>query len=103
MGCLFEFFFQFFIEGTVALLMSVYLKISSSPIPNTDKFEKIKNAVTTVSVLQVLCLFLGVIFLLPDDPLFNTIGKYMTFIPLSIIILQLIIGIIFTVINNKSK
>ena len=107
MGCLLEFFFQLFIEGTVTLVMSVYLKLSSSLIPSAVQSEKvkakIKNIITTISVLEVLFLFLGILFLLPDDPTFNIIGRYMTIIPLSIIILQLIIGITFTIIKNKPK
>ena len=86
--------------------MSVYLKLSSSLIPPFQSKiikTKIKNTITTISAFEVLFLFLGILFLLPDDPTFNIIGKFMTFIPLSIIALQLIIGITFTIINNKSK
>ena len=107
MGCLIEFILQLFIEGTVGLFMSVYLKLSSSLIPNSLQSQKIKtklkNTITTISALEVLFLFLGIFFLLPDDPTFNIIGKFMTFIPLSIITLQLIIGITFTILKNKSK
>ena len=107
MGCLIEFILQLFIEGTVGLFMSVYLKLSSSLIPNSLQSQKIKtkikNTITTISAFEVLFLFLGILFLLPDDSTFNIIGKFMTFIPLSIIALQLIIGITFTIINNKSK
>lgn len=107
MGCLFELILQLFIEGTVELLMSVYLKLSSALIPDAVQSEKnktkIKNTITTISVFEVLFLFLGIIFLLPNDPTFDIIGKFMTFIPLSIIVLQLIIGIIFTILKNKSK
>ena len=73
--------------------MSAYLKLSTSPFHDTAKFKKVKNAVTTVSVLEAMCLFLGIIFLLPNDPTFNAVGKYMTFIQLSIIAIQLIIRI----------
>lgn len=107
MGCLFELILQLFIEGTVELLMSVYLKLSSALIPDSVQSEKtktkIKNTITTISIFEVLFLFLGIIFLLPNDPTFDIIGKFMTFIPLSIIVLQLIIGIIFTILKNKSK
>ena len=107
MGCLIEFILQLFIEGTVGLFMSVYLKLSSSLIPNSLQSQKIKtkikNTITTISAFEVLFLFLGIFFLLPDDPTFNIIGKFMTFIPLSIITLQLIIGITFTILKNKSK
>ena len=102
MGCLLEVLFQLFIEGIIELVMSIYLKFVTSIAPEKAK-STAKNIITTISVLLVLVLFIGIIFLLPDDPVFNTIGKYMTFIPLSIIAIQLIIGIFFTVIKNKSK
>ena len=58
----------------------------------TKKTEsKIKNVITTISALWVLTLFYGVMFLLSDDATFNAIGKYMTFIPLSIMVLSLVL------------
>ena len=67
----------------------------SSKQKNSEKTEtKVRNIITIVSVLLVLSLFIGLIFLLPDDAAFNAIGKYMTFIPLSIIGLQVVLSIV---------
>ena len=98
MGCLFEIFIEIFIEGILNLVMFVYLKVAHILVPNKDISPKtenrIRNMITIISVLLVLTLFIGVIILLPDDAIFNTIGKYMTFIPLSIIGLQVVLSIV---------
>ena len=98
MGCLFEMFIEIFIEGILNLVMFIYLKLAHMLVPNKKipkKTEtKVRNIITIVSVLLVLSLFIGLIFLLPDDAVFNAIGKYMTFIPLSIIGLQVVLSII---------
>ena len=60
---------------------------------------KVRNIITLVSVLLVLSLFIGLIFLLPDDTAFNAIGKYMTFIPLSIIGLQVVLSIVVMIVK----
>ena len=103
MGCLFEIFAEIFIEGILNLVMFVYLKVAQILVPSkalSPKAEdKIRNTIRTVSALLVLTLFIGVIFLLPDDGMFNTIGKYMTFIPLSVIGLQVVLGVIVIVVK----
>ena len=103
MGCLFEMFFEILIEGILNLFMFVYLKVAHVLVlnkiipPKTE--NKIRNIITTVSVLLVLALFIGIIFLLPDDVMFNTIGKYMTFISLSIIGLQVVLSIVVMIVK----
>ena len=104
MSCLIELFLEIFIEGILSLVMSACLKLVHVFVPSkeiTPKMkEKIKNTITTISVLLILILFIGVIFLLPpDDTNLNTIGKYMTIIPLSIIGLQIVLGIIITIVK----
>ena len=103
MGCLFELFMEIFIEGILNLVMFVYLKAAHILVPNkviSPKVEnKIRNIITTVSVLLVLSLFIGLIFLLLDGAAFNAIGKYMTFIPLSIIGLQIVLSIIVMIVK----
>ena len=98
MGCLFEIFIEIFIEGILNLVMFIYLKLAHMLVPNKKipkKTEtKVQNIITIVSVLLVLSLFIGLIFLLTDDTAFNAIGKYMTFIPLSIIGLQVVLSIV---------
>ena len=98
MGCLFEIFIEIFIEGILNLVMFIYLKLAHMLVPNkkfSEKTEtKVRNIITIVSLLLVLSLFIGLIFLLPDDAALNAIGKYMTFIPLSIIGLQVVLSIV---------
>ena len=102
MGCLFEIFIEIFIEGILSLVMFIYFKLAYMLVPN-KKFEKtetkVRNIITIVSVLLVLFLFIGLIFLLPDDAAFNAIGKYMTFIPLSIIGLQVVLSIVVMIVK----
>ena len=80
------------------LVMFIYLKLAHMLVPNKKipkKTEtKVRNIITIVSVLLVLSLFIGLIFLLPGDAALNAIGKYMTFIPLSIIGLQIVLSIV---------
>jgi hypothetical protein len=101
MGCLFEIFIEIFIEGILNLLMFIYLKLAHMLVPNkkiSEKTEtKVRNIITIVSLLLVLSLFIGLTFLLPDDAALNAIGKYMTFIPLSIIGLQVVLSIVVMV------
>lgn len=103
MGCLFEFFFEVFIEGILNVVMHIYLKLSYIFIPQKEISKKTKNKIrdiiTTISVFLFLSLFIGVIFLLSPDAIINIIGKYLTFIPLSIIGMQIILGIIVTVVK----
>ena len=98
MGCLFEIFIEIFIEGILNLVMFIYLKLSHMLVPNkkiSEKTEtKVRNIITIVSLLLVLSLFIGLTFLLPGDAALNAIGKYMTFIPLSIIGLQVVLSIV---------
>ena len=103
MGCLFEIFVEIFVEGILNLVMFVYLKVARILVPSKnvspEEENKIRNIITTVSVLSVLTLVIGGVFLLPDDALFNTIGKYMTFIPLSFIGLQVVLSIIVIIVK----
>ena len=98
MSCLFEIFIEIFIEGILNLVMFIYLKLAHMLVPNkkiSKKTEtKVRNIITIVSVLLVLSLFIGLTLLLPDDAALNAIGKYMTFIPLSIIGLQVVLSIV---------
>ena len=103
MGCFFEIFAEILIEGILNLVMFIYLKLAHVLVPNkqiTERAENImRNIITTVSVLLVLSLFIGLIFLLLDDTTFRTIGKYMTFIPLSIIGLQVVLSIVVMIVK----
>ena len=103
MGCLFEIFVEIFIEGILNLVVFIYLKIAHMLAPNkkiTEKAEnKARNIITIVSLLLLVSLSIGLAFLAPDDTTVNAIGKYMTFIPLSIIGLQVVLSIIVMIVK----
>ncbi|MBQ3084411.1 MAG: hypothetical protein IJC46_03040 [Clostridia bacterium] len=107
MGCLFETLFEVIFEGIFEgifdLIMFCYLKLMRLIVPDREVSEqareKIKDIVTTVSVILFLIMFIGIFFLLPDEPTFNTVGKFMTYIPLGIIVVQILLGIIVKLIG----
>ena len=98
MGCLIEMFFEIFLEGIIELILYCYIKLMHLIIPNKMFSEKeiknIKNFCTTVAAILLIVLIIGLLLLLGADPFIKNIGKYMTYIPLSIIVLQILLGII---------
>lgn len=106
-GCLFEIFFEILIEGVMELVMWIYLKLMFLIVPENELSkrteEKIRNAVTTVSIVLLIVLFIGVVLWLGKMPPWETIGKYMTLIPLSIIGVQVLLGIALMVVKIVKK
>jgi len=94
MGCIMEFFFELIIEG----IMSVYMYLMLLILPEDKQNEKAKKTVRTIatvfSVLLLFCLFIGIVLLFETHGNLNTIGFFLTVIPLVIIVLQIILGII---------
>lgn len=107
MGCLLEMLLEILVTGVLEVTLPIYMKITSLFVPDKECSEKtktkIKNAVATMSVIELLVMFVGAFFLAPEDPLFNSIGRYMTFIPLAIISVQLLLGIAVTVARAIKK
>lgn len=100
MGCLIELFFEIFFE----LILYCYIKLMSLIVPDKVFTEQTKNklkvAVTTVSAILGIILIIGIILLIQDDPSIKNIGKYMTYITLSIIGIQILLGIIVKTIHK---
>lgn len=99
MGCLFEIIFEVFFEGVFEGIMWCYMKLMQLIIPQkniSDKTKKIiKNVITIASPTLFLILFIGAVCWFQDAELtVKHIGKYMTLIPLTIITLQISLGII---------
>ena len=107
MGCLLELFLEVFIEGMLNVVMYFYLKLAHVFIPDKEisnkKRKKIRNAITTFSCLLFISMIIGVLFLLPPSLTLNNIGKCMVFIPLSIIVLQIVLGIVVVVVKNIKR
>ena len=107
MGCLLELFFEIFVEGLFELIGHCYIKLMQLIVPDktvSDKARRtIKNIATTFAVLLAIVLIIGVVFLIQEDPLIKNIGKYMTYIPLTIMALQVLVGILIKIIGHIKK
>ena len=103
MGCLFELIFEVIFE----FFIDCYIKLMQLIIPDNIMSERtkeiIKNTVTTIALLLVVVLITGIVLILPDDPSIKIIGKYMTYIPLTIIVLQIILGITVRIVSRSKK
>lgn len=107
MGCLVELFFEIFVEVTVELIGYCYIKLMCLIVPNkivsAHTKRIIKNIVITVAALLGVILIIGLIFLIQEDLFVKKIGKYMTYIPLSIMVLQIVLGVIVKIFNRFKK
>lgn len=107
MGCIAELFFEIFVEGIVELIGYCYMKLMQLIVPDKTVSEKakriIKNTLTTISALLGVVLIIGLIFLLQADPFTKNIGRYMTYIPLAVMVVQIVLGIVVKVINASKE
>ena len=107
MGCLLELIFEIFVGGMFELIGHCYIKLMQLIIPNKTVSEKakrtIKNIATTFAALLAVILIIGFALLVQEDPLIKNIGKYMTYIPLAIIALQILVGILVKIISHIKK
>ena len=107
MGCLLELFFEIFVEGIFELIGYCYIKFMQLIVPDKKVSEKtkktIRNIATTFAVLLAVVLIIGFILLVQEDLFVKNIGKYMTYIPLSIMVLQILLGIIVKIVDRFKK
>lgn len=107
MGCLLELFFEIFVEGLFELIGYCYIKLMQLIVPTkaiTARTKKIiKNIVTTIAGILALFTVIGVILLIQEDPFIKVIGRYMTYIPLTIISLQIMLGVITKLVCHFRK
>lgn len=107
MGCLLELFFEIFVEGIFELIGHFYIKLMQLIVPDKTVSEKvkktIKNIASTFAALLAVVLIIGFILLIQEDPFINSIGKYMTYIPLTIMALQVFVGILVKIVDHFKK
>jgi len=65
--------------------------------------DKIKFAVKVVAGILAIVLIIGVLMLLAGDSFIKSIGKYLTYIPLGIIIIQMVLGIALKLIKRSER
>ena len=107
MGCLIELFFEIFVQGIIELFGYCYIKLMQLIVPNKTASEKVKWIIkviaTTIAALLVVFLIIGLVLLVQDDPFVKTIGGYMTYISLAMMVLQIAVGIVLKIINHFKK
>lgn len=98
-----EFFIEFFFEGLIELIGYSYVKVVSWILPKHKFSEKLhkrfKTGILILFVISILTLIFGIGLLTDGDPYEAKIGSYMTFIPLAVIGLQLLLGILAKIIT----
>lgn len=107
MGCLLELFFEVFVEAIIELIGYTYLQLMLLIVPNktvTDRTKKvIRNVAMTVAAVLAVTLIIGLIFMFQNDPLIQSIGRYMVNIPLMIMALQITLGLAARIIAHFRK
>ena len=107
MGCLAELFFEIFAEALFELIGYCYIKLMQLVVPDKTVSEiakkRIKNTATAIAALLAVVLIIGFILFVQDDPLIKSIGKYMTFISLAIMVLQVLAGIVIKIVTHIKK
>ena len=102
---LFELFFELFIEVTSSFYACAYIRLARAFDPKkaitiTPKVEKrIKIIVTIITVILFFAMVIGT-YILSDGEMY-TLGMCLTFIPLTVLILQVVLSI--AVIISKGK
>lgn len=107
MSCSIEFFIEVFLEGTIELIGYCYIKLMQLIIPNKTASEKakrvIKGVATTIAALLAFSLIVGLILLMPNNPAVKAVGKYIIYVSLTMIALQIVAGIVVKIVNHCKK
>lgn len=105
MGCLFEFLFEVVFELLLELVGYVYIKLMTLIVPERSVTERtkeqIKRFVTIFSALLAVVLIVGGILFLSGVGVLKTVGKYMTYVPLLIMGVQVLTGVILKIADKR--
>ena len=98
-----ELVFELVCEGVVF----IYLKLMCLIVPQKKNDpcgrENAEHTVKIFSVILMVIIFVGLIFIISGDSTFHTVGLFMTYIPLSVISVQIIAGICLKIIKSLKK
>lgn len=107
MGCLLELFFEIIFECFIEAVFCCYIKLMQLIVPQKNVSPKareaVKNTVIAVAVVLMITLIIGFIFLMQSKPTIKAVGRYMTFIPLIIIAVQIVLGITVKIVSRLKK
>jgi len=103
MGCLVEFFYEFvfelILEGWLALMMLIVPQKM-----NSKKTQKIIKAIVGLfAITTLITMFVGLFSYFDDNEFGKTTGIYLFFIPLTLSLIQISIGIIIRIKKKKNN
>lgn len=102
MGCLLEFITEIVAEGVIEFFAYCYLQMMQLIVP--DKAKKITKIIaTTMAAVLFVALIVGLGFFVQEDPAASNIGKYVLAVSLSVIVLQVLLGIIVRIVGRFRK
>lgn len=97
MGCLFELFFEMFFQVIFEGVAYIYIKLVTLVVPDHTLSEKtlatVKTIITMLFSILMIALIIGLLMVIQDDLFIKNIGWYLTYIPLTIIGVQIVLGI----------
>ena len=103
MGCLLELFTEVLGEGISDLIGYSYINLMQLIVPHKLVSEKTKKIIKIIAnvftTLLAVTLITGVFIWVQDDPNYENIGKYMVFVSLGIMVLQIVLGIILKIVE----
>ena len=98
-----EFLGEIFIEVFMTFFMWLMQLIVPEKVLREKAEKTLRKAVTVFSAILFIALVIGVILLVQEDEKIKIIGRFLTYIPLAIIIIQIVSGIILKLVNDFKK
>lgn len=104
MGCLFELIFEIIFEGMLEGCVALMQWIIPEKTLSKKTYRVLKVLVVIFACVLFMSIFIGIFALISDDnPYEVEIGKRMVFIPLAIIVVQILIGVIVRKITKNKE
>lgn len=107
MGFFMELISDIFIEGIIEFFGYCYLQLMQLIVPDKTVSERarknIKIVATTIAALLFAAVIVGLSLFVQEDPFTSNIGKYVLGISVSIMALQVLLGITMRIVNRFRK
>ena len=107
MGCLLEFITEIVAEGVIEFFAYCYLQMMLLIVPDkavTEKTKKITKIIaTTMAAVLFVTVIVGLGFFVQEDPAASNVGKYVLAVSLSVIVLQVLLGITMRIVGRFRK
>ncbi len=100
MEILLEFFFEIIVEGVGSLWMYLMCLVLPKGLSKRAR-AVLRGCVAVLCVVIFLSMLIGVILMCSEGALTQTVGRYLFFIPLAITLLQILLGIVVKLLQNR--